>query len=74
MVFTRVTKVTRFPCGARLKADVDVSSTDEDRQRVVLVPRIRTHRKSCERKINELINNFKSRQMNKIFAFGYAII
>lgn len=71
MVFTRVTKVTRFPCGARLKADIDVSSIDEDRQRVMLVPRIRTHRKLCERKINELILKEWQQQMNKIFAFGY---
>jgi len=54
IVFTRVTEVTRFPCGARLKVDVDISLADEDRQRTGRYPALGCI-ESCERNINELI-------------------
>lgn len=44
MVLTKVTKVTRFLRGARLKADVDVSPVDEDCQCAVPVFPARAHR------------------------------
>jgi len=54
MMFTRVIEVTRFPCNARVKVDINVSMKIAN----VSIPRIRVpHRKSCERKINEKPTN-----------------
>lgn len=53
MALTRVTKVTRFLHGGRLKADVDVSLVDED------LPMCRCLRsRTFERKFDELKVNF----------------